>query len=246
MLLWAFPIYAQTLTFSYEDRDSPPYYFQHKVEPSKHSGVTIDVLKLVAKRLDFDIEFVRLPWLRGLQKLKMNEIAGTFHSSFKRERLEYGVYPMKGDKADRNYMLMVQRYYLFTHKDAKLNWDGKQFKNVDGPIGALSGYAIISNLKARGILTKESSNLLSLLNQVQNRRLPGLVNVENMTDALIRDKSNNLDKISKVSPPIKEKPYYLMLAHGLQEHQPELVASIWREIRHIKESGEYQTLLIKY
>lgn len=246
LVFWTLPIHAQILTFAYEDRDSPPYYFQHKDNQSKHSGVTIDVLKLVGQRLGFQTDFVRLPWLRGLLKLKHNKIAGTFHASYKSERREYGLYPMKDGAVDTSCMLMVQRYYLFTHEDSTLNWDGKEFTQVDGPMGALSGYTIISDLKNRNILTKESSNLLSLLNQVQNRRLSGLVNVENMTDSLIRDKKNKLNQIIKVLPAIKEKPYYLMLAHGLKEKQPKLVAAIWKEIKHIKESGEYQKLLKAY
>lgn len=240
------PIHAQTLTFAYEDRDSPPFYFQNKGNQNQHSGVTIDVLKLVAKRLGFQAEFVRLPWLRGLLKLKHNKIAGVFHASFKKERLEYGLYPMTDGKIDTRYMLMVQRYHLYTHEDSKLKWDGKHFKQVDGPVGALSGYAIISDLKKLNIATKESSNLLSLLSQIQNKRLSGLVNLENMTDSLIRNPSNKLNHVIKITPPIKEKSYYLMLAHGLNTQQPELVNSIWNEIKHIKESGEYQLLLNNY
>lgn len=246
IILWVSPIHAQPLIFAYEDRDSPPFYFQHKDDQSQHSGVTIDVLKLVAKRLNFQAKFVRLPWLRGLLKLKHNKIAGIFHASFKKERLEYGLYPMTDGKIDPRYMLMVQRYHLYTHKDSELNWDGKHFNKVDGAIGALSGYAIISDLETLNIATKESSNLLSLLSQVQNKRLSGLINLENMTDSLIQSNGKSLSHINKISPPIKEKSYYLMLAHGLQTQQPELVTAIWKEIKHIKESGEYQRLLKNY
>ena len=246
LLFSTFSIHAQTLTFSYEDRENPPYFYQNKDDPSKHSGVTIDVLKLVAKRLNFKIEFVRLPWLRGLLKLKQNKIDGVFHSSFKSKRLEYGLYPMTGDVVDNSRMLMVQRYHLYIHKDSKLHWNGEKFSHLKGPIGALNGYAIVSDLENKGISIKKSENLLPLLYQVQEERLEGMVNLENMTDALIKNNPSELAHVIKISPPVKEKSYFLMLSHSLYKSQPELSNAIWNEIKNIKMTGEYQSFLNKY
>jgi len=246
LLFSTFSIHAQTLTFSYEDRENPPYFYQNKDDPSKHSGVTIDVLRLVAKRLSFKIEFVRLPWLRGLLKLKHNKIDGVFHSSFKSKRMEYGLYPMTEEGIDNSRMLMVQRYYLYTHKDSKLHWNGEKFSHLKGSIGALNGYAIVSDLENKGISIKKSENLLPLLHQIQEERLEGMVNLENMTDALIKNNPSELEHVIKISPPVKEKSYFLMLSHGFYKSQPELSNSIWNEIKNIKDSGDYQRILNTY
>ena len=245
LLIWTVSLQAQTVTFGYETKGNPPYYFKQQDDKSKHSGVTLDVLKLVAKRLNFNVAFIRLPWLRGLLNLKQNKIDGIFHASFKPKRIEYGLYPMKDGRVDTSHMLMVQRYHLYTHRDSNLNWSGTKFENVTGPIGALIGYAIVSDLKNYNIVTKESSSIRSLLNLVQSKRLIGLVNLENMTDPLLKG-SSDLNGIIKISPAVKEKAYFLMLSHGFYEHSPKLAKAIWNEIKAIKMTGKYQQILNSY
>ena len=73
-----------------------------------------------------------------------------------------------------------------------------------------------------------------------------MVNLENMTDVLIKNNPSELAHVIKISPPVKEKSYFLMLSHGFYKSQPELSNAIWNEIKNIKDSGDYQRILNTY
>lgn len=237
---WAPTLNATTFIIAYEEKENPPYYYTNQLDPSDHKGVTIDVLNTIAKRLKFNIQYVRLPWARALIKLKENKIDGLFHASFNRERQKYGLYPMKGREVDTDSMVMTQRYVLYKHANSAVNWNGSEFTHLSGPLGVIIRYAIISDLKKMGVAVIESPNSLALLNQVQSGRLAGMVNLENMTDPIITKNSLSLSHIEKVLPAVKEKPYYIMFSHGRYETHPNLVKAIWLEMKKIKSSGEYQ------
>ena len=246
LLCWLPNVSAIKLVIAYEDKENPPYYYANISEPEKSRGVTLDVLNTIAKRLDFDIEYVHLPWLRALIKLKQNKVDALFHASYKPDRIKYGLYPMKNALVDTDKMLMTQRYILYKHVDSPLNWNGKNFTNLSGSLGAVMSYAIVSDLKKMGVMVTELSNSLALLNQVQSGRLAGFVSLENMTDSLIRKNKTALISIEKIPMAVTEKPYYLMFSHGRFKTHPELVEAIWMEINNIKTSGKYLELLKKY
>ena len=252
-VLWAliFPRFcvATTLLIAYEEKDNPPFYYLSGsgLNGSIHKpGVTPEVLNLIAKRLGFDIQYIRYPWARGLMKIELNEIDALFHASFKEERLLNGVYPMKGGKPDPNRMVMMQSYNLYKHKDSSLSWDGEKIEHLSGSIGALLNYAIVGDLKKLGVNVEEASYLLSLLKRVENRRLAGLASLGNMTDVLISKHASVLKNVVKLSPPLKVKPYYLMFSHGFVEENTSLANAIWHEIEVMKKSGEYNAILKSY
>ncbi len=246
LLYWVSSASAITLVIAHEGKENPPYTYANKSDPALSQGVTIDVLNTIAKRLNFDIEYVHLPWLRALIKLKQNKVDALFHASFKQDRIKYGLYPMKNSLVDADKMLMTQRYILYKRVDSPLNWNGKSFTSLTGSLGAVMSYAIVSDLKKMGIKVTELSNSLALLNQVQSGRLAGFVNLENMTDSTIRKNKALLNSIEKIPMAVKEKPYYLMFSHGRFETHPELVEAIWLEINRTNRSGEYQEFLRKY
>jgi len=240
---------AITLSIAYKEKDNPPYYYlsDSGLNGSVHKpGVTLEVLNLIAKRLGFDIQYIRYPWARGLMKIELNEIDALFHASFKEERLLNGVYPMKGGKPDKSRMIMMQSYSLYKHKDSPLSWDGKKIEHLSGSIGALLNYAIVGDLKKLGITVEEASYLLSLLKRVESRRLAGLASLGNMTDVLISKHTAILKNVVKVLPPLRVKPYYLMFSHGFVKENAKLANAIWHEIEMIKKSGEYDAILKSY
>jgi len=63
-------------------------------------GIEIELYRLMAARLNLQLEMVRIPWKRCLSEVKQGRADGIFPASFKPERLSLGVYPMRNGKLD--------------------------------------------------------------------------------------------------------------------------------------------------
>ena len=235
-----------TLTFGFEDRLNPPYVLTESEINWEKPGITLEVLQLVADRLDINIEFARMPWARNLEQLEANRLDGVFHASFKAERMELGVYPMKDGEVDPSKRIMTNIYYLYKLKNSAITWDGESFANVDGKIGAVIGFSIVGDLQALGIDVHEVSDQRQSLQMLTRGRLAAVADLGTMTDLYLETYPDEFADVIRVEPPLSNKEYYLILSHQFVAEQPELAEAIWDEIRKIRESGEYNEIAKKY
>lgn len=67
------------------DNWTPFVYFDQN-EPK---GLTIDIFKKLAKKLNYDIKFKYIPWTRSLQMMESGEIDAMGNLSFSKQRAEY-------------------------------------------------------------------------------------------------------------------------------------------------------------
>ena len=240
------PASNKIITLAYEEKPNPPFYLGNKTIDWKKPGITLDVLKSLEKNLNVKFKFERLPWARGLELLKNNLIDGVFHASFKKKRLNMGVYPMKNDEPDTNRSLMSQAYFLYKRKGSPLNWDGKTFEHLNGSIGAIIGYAVVEDLKQMNVDVEKVATQWSNLSKLVLGRIGGVAGLESMNDIVIKTNPEKFRSVVKVYPPIIRKPYYLMLSHNFVNENPELAEAIWDGIRNIRLSGEYEQITRKY
>lgn len=237
---------AKVLYLVYEDKPNPPYHYGNKPVSGALPGITLEVLKRLAKELDIEIKVNPMPWARGLALVKHDRADGIFHTRFSRGRSEIGVYPMHKGEVDVSRQLMTQSYVLYKLKDSPLTWDGKSFSHLSGPIGAVIDYSIVDDLKAMGIKVEQVTSQQNNLMKLMLGRIDGVAGVETMNDAIISANPADFKGIIKVFPPIHSKPFYLMLSHKFVKENPVLAEEIWNGIRTIRESGEYDEIAKRY
>lgn len=236
-----------TIKFAYELKSNPPYYFSEESQTDKElPGITIELLSLVAQKLNIKLSFQRMPWARGLKLLKNNKVDGIFHASFKPQRTLLGAYPMREGKVDPSRSIMSQRYILYKPSTSKLRYENGEFHQLDGKLSVILGYSIAHDLIEMGVTLHENVNIMSSMNMLLKNRVKGVVDLENMGDAFLRNNSEKFSNIIKTSPPITEKPYYLMLSHQLLSQHPALAERIWDSIASIKKSAEFAEIIKKY
>jgi polar amino acid transport system substrate-binding protein len=209
-------------------------------------GIEIELYREVAKQLKLDITFKRLPWKRCLKLIEHNKVQGVFPASFKEERMKIGVYPMRKGQVDATRKTRNNAYYLYKMKSSPIFYNGSSFENVRGMIGVPIGWAIVDDLKKMQVSVKElpiHENSLDIL--VQNR-INGFVCLETVFDGYIKRNPTKYSDIVKVSPPIWEKPYYLIQSHAFVNANPELAHKIWDTILAIKESEVFNRIVDKY
>lgn len=247
LLLLAPAISAAPLTVAYEEKANPPFVQHAGTEThASHPGITPEILRHLAQQNHLEISFKRMPWARAIKSLKNNKIDGLFHASFKIKRLSIGVYPMSEGKPDASKSIMSQRYIIYKLNDSPLTWDGQKLQHLNGHVGSIQGYSIIDKLKSLNAPVVENSNLKSNLNMLLAGRLAAVVELENMADSVINQPSNKYQNITKISQPLREKPYFLIFSHGFYQSHRDTAESLWEGIHAIKRTAFYQQLQEKY
>jgi len=248
--LWSYEI---KMSMGYDSAMIYPYLLHKdgKIDQNK-PGVTFEVMKMVAKKLNIKINFVGFPWKRALRTLKENEIDALFQASFRKERMDFGQYPMKDGLVDTSKYIMKWTYSFYRLKNTSLQWDGTHLKwkgkklTEDKKIGAMNGYSVGNDLLKEGVTVNLSTRMSSLLHMLRKERLYGVISLEEYIDVAISLNPEEFYNIEKVNPAFKRKEYYLMLSHEFVKKYPDLSQKIWKEIENIRLTGEYQRILEKY
>ncbi len=236
---------APNLKFCYEDQDSYPWVLKDG------SGLNIEQLKSVAKKLELQINFAAVPWKRCLDDLKKGEFDGAFAASYKTERLDYGYYPtvdqtLKG-KVDESKRLHTNQYSLYVlHEEQNIKWDGKEIKGTE-VVGSLPGYSIndfLVNMKKR---VDDGTRLpVGVLEKLLNKRFNAVALQDYRADYIISSSPQFKNKVKKLTPPLEKKPYYLMLSKKLVESDKILATKIWKAVEEIRESAEFKKQMNEY
>lgn len=251
MFVWLFVfsfLWAQDveLTIAFEDKEQPPYYLGEGKDLADKPGLAVEMVKLLEERIPgLKIKFERYPWARCLYKLETGEVDGIFNASFKEERMKLGLYPWKDGKVDTSRRLTTISYNFYTYKESGFSWDGKNAKGVTTPIGAPRGYSIVGDIQKLGLKTEEANSSINNLQKLAAKRLVAIALQSVTGDAILNSNSQAYGNLLRVDPPLKTKPYYLMLSHSLKERDAELTEKIWDEIRNIREES-FDSLATKY
>jgi polar amino acid transport system substrate-binding protein len=239
-------LFAEKIDFiiSYENKNQSPYYRgSGTLTPLKNPGITVEIMEIVAKKLNLNLKYKRAPWKRVLINLKTNKVQGIFKASFKEERKEIGHYPLKGDKIDTRRSIERLSYSLYGLKNNKI-WDGKNLKSIKGTIGALRGYAIVKDLTNKGLLVQEVDSTKSLFQMLKSGRIDYAAHLSIVGNNTI--KNNKLFKqIKEFSPPLNVKNQYLMISKKFYKNNKVLSEKIWDTIYEVR-LKYYENLWKKY
>jgi polar amino acid transport system substrate-binding protein len=221
-----------------EDVESPPW--RRLNGPS----LSLMLLKTAARKANIKLEIQEMAWTRCLSEVQNNQIDGLFEISFKPERLAIGVYPMKGDAADPALRMHTGGYSLYRLKGSKLGWDGQRLNNVDGPIGAQTGFSVIAQLQALGAQVDDSSrNPEQNLNKLLARRRSGVALPTLSGDSLLAGNPAYREQIEKAGPELVSKPYYLIFSHAFAEQNPQMTHRLWQRIAQARDAPAYRKAL---
>ena len=239
----AFAEKPEQIIVALNEKPSFPNRGRIGTEKSKHPGVAFDTLRLIEERIGIPIKFSRLPYKRCLLHMQFGEVDAVMTGSYKAEREKQGVYPKKNNIIDTDRRVYNSSYYLYIHRDSKVQWNGSTFKNLNDAIGAELGFSIINNLKEWGAEVRTFPKAEACFKLLANNRLSGVA-AHDSTGGSFLYKYKNLKRLST---PLKTKAYYLLFSHQFYNAHPELSETIWDIIVELREStNEWQDLKEKY
>lgn len=250
VLLLAAPVRAETIRLVYEPVENPPRYYGVTAEvPKDKPGVTIEVFREVARRLNVTLSFDRVPWKRGLFMVETGEADGIFHASFERQRTKFAVYPMRADgkTPDQSRAVFFQSYSFYVRSEAGLSFDGRKLKGAGGRAVAVTrGYSVIGDLKALGIPFEEERTQSLNLEKLHNGRVAAYAELDNMIAPFMAENGGRYNGIVKLRPAISEKAYYLLSSKPFYKKNTKLADAFWTEIRAINQSPLIGEIVGKY
>ena len=231
------PQAAETiLHVAYEDKTQFPYYMGNTQQVPEEPGAAVELVRLLEERIPgLRVKFSRYPWKRCLAMLETGQVDGIFNASYNRERTRIGEYPMHDGQVDPTRRLTTISYHLYALPNADLGWNGEAFEDPDLVIAAPLGYSIVSDLENLGVSVVSVRRSLQGLELLNAGRINAVALQSVTADYLLANNPEQLDGIVRVDPPLKTKPYYLMLSRQFQAANPELSEKIWNAIGELRE-----------
>jgi polar amino acid transport system substrate-binding protein len=221
-----------------EDTDSPPYNLRGE------KGLGFILMGMVQKKVPAaKFRYAYAPWERALASVGSQADALLF-ASFKENRTETGVYPMKDGKPDASKQLALISYSLFvqTKDAASVKVDGTNLTGIDkakDTIGTNKGYSIGDDLKKAGYNVAAVMKSKQNISKLALGRLKAVAALSDDGRALIAEPDLK-GKITEIEPPLVSKPYYLIFSKKFDAANHELVTQIWNTIAEVRESKEYK------
>ena len=222
---------AETLQLCYEKRDARPW------RTADGRGLDFDLLKHVEQRLGVTFKTVGLPWKRCLAKLQANEMHGAFSVSFARDRIKVGAYP-GGAAPDEAKRMHVGGYVVVRKKGGKASWDGRRFTNLSGPVVYQLGYSVADRLHDLKVPTLEiNKSAIDIANGLIEGWVPAAALFSSDIGPVMDTPIGK--QLEILSPPLVEKPYFLMLSHALVKAKPDFAKKVWDTVEEVRTSPAY-------
>mgnify|MGYP000232162571 CR=1 FL=1 len=238
LLLLLFPalVLSQTITLTYENSNSYPWYMKDG------SGIDLMLLKMVDEAMPgVNFKYTQAPWKRCLKNIETNVTEGCFSASFKEKRKAYGFFP-GGDSPNKAQRIHSSSYSLYVLKGANLSVTGKlTIKGLDGKVAAPAGYSIGDDLVKKGYKVDAGASLTTHnFEKLMQGRVKAVAALSLNGNNILAKNTKYSDKIQVLAPPLIDKPYYLMFSKAFIKNNRELAEKIWDTIGKLRESKTHK------
>ncbi|MBP9680257.1 MAG: transporter substrate-binding domain-containing protein [Bacteriovorax sp.] len=229
----------QEIKLFFEDADYYPYSMKNK------TGLDLLLLDMVGKKIGVKFSYTPVPWERCLSTIQSGDVDGCFSASFKEKRMENGDYPMALGKADETKRLHTTSYSIFVRAEdvAKYKIKGLDIEGLNKDkdvIATTMGYSITDDYKKAGYKVDDGGTRTDLN---MNKLLKGRVSVfAAMTEEVdfYLERPEYKGKIIKLTPPVVDKAYYLMLSKKFTSAHADTAKKIWETILEVRESKKFK------
>ena len=234
------------LHVAYEDKTQFPYYMGDSQQVPEKPGAAVELIMMLENRIpDLRIKLSRYPWKRCLAMLETGQVDGIFNASFNEARNRIGDYPRKNGQVDPSRRLTTISYHLYALPETDLSWNGVVFEDPNLTIGAPEGYSIVNDLEDLGVSVIKVRSSLQGLYLLNAGRVKAVALQSVTADYLLTNKPDQLTDIVRIDPPLKTKPYYLMLSHQFKAGNPALSEQIWNTVGELREE-KLEALALPY
>ncbi|MCB5213602.1 transporter substrate-binding domain-containing protein [Rheinheimera aquimaris] len=234
LMLMLCQLQAQALRVAISAEDYPPFYYQ---QAGKLTGLSVDILQVVASELGLTIQWQRLPWSRVVQHVasgKADVITVFYKTDARALQFYYS-----------NESYLRDAIVLLCAEPCQLNFDGDLASLAQQPVAVVRDFSYGPRLDQAAfskIAVAESDPMLFKL--LLNRRLPqGIASLTTVLHSAELKWAK--DKIKVLHPPLDYVDIYFAFSKQ-SATTPEFVAKFDQALRRYKSSAAYTALLQRY
>ncbi|WP_374337603.1 substrate-binding periplasmic protein [Leeia sp.] len=244
LLFSSLHIHAEEIRIAINDVDNSPYMVGSGSALSSPPGIAVELANTVAADIGVTLSWQRLPSKRLLLDLKEGRIDAILMLSYSEERARDYAYPLnKAGQLDDSRRIGYLSYALYRQKGSAVQWDGKQFLNLTGPVGANTGYSVVDMLKQLGATVDEAKETTQNFGKLALGRVQLVAAQEVMGDYLLSER--RFPSAEKLPVLLSGKSYFTVFSKAFAARKPELMERFWQRLSGIRDA-KTRTLLPAY
>ncbi len=214
--------------------------------PIEKPGWFVELSRRAAEDCGAKAEFAFMPWTRALQMVERGEVQAAFSSSYKAERAEYGVYPLKDGKPDENRYAKRIIYTAYVKRGSD-NEKPPEVDKLQGLTVAVERQAsIIPELESRGASVYEVANELTMLRMAANGRVDAAVAIEDNAAPILDKHPDIAGLLTQLNPPIQKKVGYVMFSKIFYKDNRDLVECFWSTSAQLRDTQWFEKMRSAY
>lgn len=214
--------------------------------PIEKPGWFVELSRRAAGDCGAKLEFDFMPWPRAPQMVERGEVQAAISSSYKAERAEYGVYPLKDGKPDEDRASKKLIYAAYANKGSSNETLAEGDKLQGLTLAAERQASIIPELKKRGAGVYEVANDLTMLRMVANGRVDAGVGIEDNVQPILDQDPELARLIVKLQPPLQKRVAYVMFSKIFYKDNRELVECFWSTSAQLRQTAWFRTMRATY
>lgn len=217
----------------------PPYLFKDNSNPKALIGANAEIIKEIAKELNFDIDIVYSgPWSRAQREVRegrIDLITGAFFTKPRSKYMDY-IHPA----------FLITKSAVWVDKNQRIKYDKKE------DLIGLKGITVINNSFGQEFDTfakaQLSINTVASLKQAFNMLKLGRVDYLLYEESPAKAYAVSLrveDLVETIGPEISSEGLYLTLSHQSKCNTPALREKLTKALNELLEKGHEQEALQK-
>ena len=209
-------------------------------------GWFIELSRKAAVECGAEADFIFMPWARALNMVEQGNVSAAFNSSYKPERANYGVYPMKDGALDESRASKHYVYYAYVAQNssdqALLDHGDLKGRSVVTERGA----SVIPELEQRQANVKEVANYLSMLRMVAGGHVDAAIGIGQNLDPLLKHRPDLGALVRRVEVPVQKRIGYVMFSKPYYAEHRDLVECYWTRAAELRESNWFKAMFSSY
>lgn len=210
------------------------------VDPKYESSVTVGnyavtglhnvmTLKILIK-LGIDVQLHSMPWVRCLHAVTKGDVDGAIGVGWTAERALSMQFPLQSNgEPDPAFALFSVNYFVYSHAQGDLQWDGQKFHQVKFGIAAPKGFIVAQMLQQLGVYNPLEAEIDAAIMLTVNRRIDGFVQSRTVAEGQIAQ-SKDAKLIKRLEPVFFRQQLYLVFSKQAMQRDPTQLKQIWQTI----------------
>ncbi|NCD33898.1 MAG: transporter substrate-binding domain-containing protein [Spartobacteria bacterium] len=232
-----------SMVLAHEDKVSFPWIIP--LDGGGYKGLDLVFMNLLRDELGIPLEIRTFPWARCIATMGTGDIDGVFASSYKKDRLKMGIYPVNADGTpDTRKRIHMSGYSLYYLAGKNVTFDGTTVTGLNGMVGVQRTFSIMPQIEKLGLKVDDgTADPVAILKKVLVGRNEAAAFQILNGDTLIADNPEFEGKIIRLNTnlvPFNQKPYFIMLSHQFAEKYPAFTKQFYDAAERVRESDEYR------